>query len=55
MGLRLSRSVGRPSLYPPNTEMTALKVPKHLKEKIQLIGIEIAWGRIEEARRLIDE
>ena len=53
MGLRLGRSVGRPSLYPDGTEMTVLRVPKQFKERLQQIGIALAWGRVDEAIELI--
>lgn len=44
-----AKSVGRPSLYPPGTEMTTLKVPKQFKERLQQIGIALAWGDKEKA------
>jgi len=53
IGLRLGRSVGRPSLYPPGVEMIALRVPKAHKERLQQVGIALAWGRLEEAIELI--
>ena len=41
-------------LYPQGLEMTSLQVPKNLKTQIQAICIELAWGRNEEARKLIE-
>ena len=44
-----AKSVGRPSLYPQGTETTVLKVPKQFKERLQQIGIALAWGDKEKA------
>ena len=35
--------------------MTTLKVPKKLKERLQQIGIALAWGDKEKALEILDQ